>query len=348
MFRLPVKTLRERGHEVVYAVKAKDILLDLIADDETEKIVVAESPRGSGKGAVVTHLLKREWALFKVLCSRRFDLMIGTEPSIAHMGFVFRIPSIITGDDDLHVIPLMAKIAFPFASHVLAPDSCDLGKWSRIKIEYPGYQKLTYLHPACFRPDQNKVARLQRDERPYFLLRFSSLQAHHDTGVGGITDDLVEKIIERLKPHGNVYISSERPIAAHLEPYRLQLPIKDIHHALYFAEMLIGDSQSMTVEAALLGTPSLRFSDFSGEIGVLEELEHKYGLTFGFKPKNPNGLLQKLDELLETKDTREVMESRRKAMLKEKIDVTKFWVWLFENYPQGIKKLDEGLALARG
>ena len=40
----------------------------------------------------------------------------------------------------------------------------------------------------------------------------------------------------------------------------------------------------MAVEAAMLGTPSLRFNDFAGKIGVLEELEHKYELTFAIPP----------------------------------------------------------------
>ncbi len=35
----------------------------------------------------------------------------------------------------------------------------------------------------------------------------------------------------------------------------------------------------MIAEAAVLGTPSIRFNDFVGKLGYLEDLEHKYGLT---------------------------------------------------------------------
>ncbi len=55
----------------------------------------------------------------------------------------------------------------------------------------------------------------------------------------------------------------------------------DIYHALYYADLYIGDSQTIAAEKAVLGTPALRFNDFVGKIGYLEELEHKYGLTFG-------------------------------------------------------------------
>ncbi len=60
-----------------------------------------------------------------------------------------------------------------------------------------------------------------------------------------------------------------------------------MHHVLSFASLLICDSQSMSVEAAMLGVPSLRYSSFSGRISVLEELEHQYGLTYGINPEHP-------------------------------------------------------------
>ena len=54
-----------------------------------------------------------------------------------------------------------------------------------------------------------------------------------------------------------------------------------MHHALYFAEMFIGDSQTMTAEAAVLGTPALRLNNFVGKLGYLNELERKFNLTYG-------------------------------------------------------------------
>jgi predicted glycosyltransferase len=48
----------------------------------------------------------------------------------------------------------------------------------------------------------------------------------------------------------------------------------------------------MAVEAAMLGTPSVRFSSFSGKIRVLEELEHTYKLTVGILPSEPRSYFQ--------------------------------------------------------
>ncbi len=339
MFRNPAAELKSRGHVVVFAVKAKDILGELLRGESIEQISMSDTGRAGGKVPMVRNLVGREFALFRLLWRRRFDLLVGTEPSIAHMGRLFRIPSLVTTEDDLAVIPLLAKITFPFAHGIVAPESCDLGKWNRKKIGYRGYQKLTYLHPKRFIPDRERVRDLVEGGRPYYLLRFSALHAHHDTGIAGFSDDLVRKVLERLKQHGDVYISSERPIPADLEPYRLKLPVSDVHHALYFANLFVSDSQSMTVEAALLGTPSIRFSDFAGRIGVLEELEHRYGLTSGFKTDQPAGLLKRVEELMSRDGLKEEFLEKRDVMLNEKIDVSDFWVWLFENYPESVDVL---------
>ena len=341
MFRNPATELTKRGHEVTFAVKAKDILGELLVGEKIEQVSMSDTGRSAGVVPMVRNLGEREFALFRLLWGRRFDLIVGTEPSIAHMGSLFRIPSLITTEDDLTVIPLLAKITFPFTNGILAPESCELGKWNRKKIAYKGYQKLTYLHPRRFTPDRNKVLSLIKDDRPYFMLRFSALHAHHDAGVHGFSDELVREVVKRLSTKGDVYISSERPIPSDLEPYRLHIPVSDIHHALAFTDLFVSDSQSMTVEAALLGTPSIRFSDFSGRIGVLEELEHRFGLTYGFSTDNRDGLLRKMEELISRHDIKEEFSMRKHSMLNIKIDVSEFWVWLFENYPMSVGVMAE-------
>lgn len=106
-----------------------------------------------------------------------------------------------------------------------------------------------------------------------------------------------------------------------------------------FATLYIGDSQSMAVEAAMLGVPSLRFNDFVGKkkIGVMEELEHVYGLTYGISSHEPDRLYAKIQELLnyQTPNTtlRSEFQARRQQMLADKIDVTAFFTWFIEHYP---------------
>ena len=93
-----------------------------------------------------------------------------------------------------------------------------------------------------------------------------------------------------------------------------------------------------------MGAPSIRFNDFVGKIGYLEELEHKYGLTFGIKTSEPQRLFDKIEELINTPNLKEEWEKRRQKMLSEKIDVTAIMVWFIENYPESatIMKDDPG------
>ena len=134
-----------------------------------------------------------------------------------------------------------------------------------------------------------------------------------------------------LKPHGKVYITSERALGADLEPYRLKINPLDIHHVMYYASLYIGDSQSMAVEAAMLGTPSIRFNDFAGRIGVLEELEHTYRLTTGIPTSEPDRLYDTINQLLATDNLRDEYQRRRQRMLDDKIDVTEFFISFIEN-----------------
>ncbi len=114
-----------------------------------------------------------------------------------------------------------------------------------------------------------------------------------------------------------------------------------MHHFLKDAYMVIGDSQTMIAEAAVLGTPALRFNDFVGKLGYLEELEHKYCLTYGIKTTEPENLLKKIDFILQIKNLKEEWQIRKEKMLADKIDVTAFMVWFIENYPTSFRIMKE-------
>ena len=105
--------------------------------------------------------------------------------------------------------------------------------------------------------------------------------------------------------------------------------------------MLIGDSQTMTSEAAVLGTPAIRCNTFVGRISYLEEEEHQYNLTYGFLPTNTDAMFKKIEELLAIPNLKAVWQERRQDMLKDKIDVTAFYVWFIENYPESVRIMRE-------
>ena len=122
-----------------------------------------------------------------------------------------------------------------------------------------------------------------------------------------------------------LFITSEKPILAEFEQYRLLIKPERIHHALYYADFLLGDSQTMAAESAVLGIPAFRINDFVGRISYLSELED-YKLAFGFKPGRENELLSKLSEIIAMSNVKQIFESRREKMLSEKIDPLPWFV----------------------
>ena len=121
--------------------------------------------------------------------------------------------------------------------------------------------------------------------------------------------------------------------------YKLQISPEKAHSLMYYSTIFLGDSQTMTSEAAVLGIPSLRCNTFAGKISYIEEEEKKYQLTFGFRPEHFDGLVIKLNELLSLQNLREEWQKRRQIMLNDKIDVTSFWSWFIVNYPNSISEV---------
>ena len=332
-FKNIVNELKKR-HQIRYLIKTKEVLEPLLIGDKVEYKNILPEGRKSTRPGIVWGLIKREIRVLGEALRFRPDLMLGTDPSLAHIGKMLRIPTLTTLEDDVHVIYDLAKITFPFSKYIIAPDSCDCGKWNAKKISYTGYMKLAYLHPNCFKhtfDSKEKTA----------LIRLSNLDAFHDAGIKGFNESFLKQIIEKLSLEYKVLVSSEKPISPWFDKYVLKINPNDIHQVLFQASILISDSQSMTMEAAMLGIPSIRYSDFAGRIGVLEELERKYQLTTGVKPGNPEKLNQTLETLLSIPDLRKEFQKRRKRMLEDKIDVSKFFIWLIEEYPESIKKMNE-------
>ena len=140
-----------------------------------------------------------------------------------------------------------------------------------------------------------------------------------------------------LEKYGKVFITSERRLPVIFEKYRIIIKVNEIAHALYYADFLIADSQTMSAEAAVLGTPYVRFNDFVGKISYLEELEQKYKLGFGIETKDKKKLFKTVADLLENRNLKEEWLVKKEKMLSEKIDMTSFMVWFFENYPKSME-----------
>jgi predicted glycosyltransferase len=268
------------------------------------------------------------------------DLLIGTDWAIVHVGRLFNIPSMVFNEDDTLATP-ENKVFYPFARTLVLPDCCDKGMWEKKRVSYSGYHELAYLHPNRFTPDSDMVNEKTGGGMPYIIIRLVKLTASHDVGKKGLGLSIILKLIEKYGNDYRFFISMEDRSIPELEKYRFGFDLNLMHHFIAGAALVISDSQTMIAEAAVLGTPSVRFNDFVGKIGYLEELEHKYKLTFGIPTGKPDELIKRVDDLLTMPDLKPKWHERRKKMLEEMIDVTAFMEWFIENYPESKKKIKE-------
>lgn len=347
LFKNPIRILKEQGHRILVLIKSKEVLEDLTKHAHWPYINIFPGERAANKAALLTALIIRNYKIFKIALKFRPNVMIGTAPEVAQVGRVLQIPSIIVNDDDIGAVPYFTALTYPFADCVVTPHSCAVRGWQYKTVKYPGYHALAYLHPDYFMPEPSVIERMNLAGRRYFILRLVKLSAHHDTGKNGINDEEVAKIINTLKPFGEVFISAEREIPAELAGYKLVIDPDELHSLLYYADLLITDGQSMAAEAAILGTPSIRFNDFVGKIGYLDELENAYHLTSGIKSSSPNLLLNTIHRMVIHKNLKEEYAVRKSRMLKEKIDVTCFLSWIIGNYPASVRRIRETPALLK-
>jgi len=336
-FRETIRRLNTKGHESIILIKTKDIMEELVKSDGFDYINILPNERKNSKISIAFSLLKRNLKMLPIIFKHRPDILIGGDPSISQLGWLLRKKRFTLTEDDFPIIKPLAHLTFPFAQAIVTPQVNNVGRYAYKKVGYEGYMKLAYLHPEVFTPDKNKPIKYGIEPK-YAIIRLSRLTAHHDFGIQGLNTEMIDQIIDILVQNKiRPYISSEGPLDEKYKQYKLSVLPSDMHHILSQALFLISDSQSMSVEAAILGVPSIRYSTFAGKISVLEELEHKYGLTYGIPEGNKKQLFDKLTEVLSIRNLREEFQFRRKKMLSEKINVTAFMVWFIENYPKSIQ-----------
>ena len=176
---------------------------------------------------------------------------------------------------------------------------------------------------------------------PFVVMRFVAWQAAHDRKHHGLDLATKRALVKEVEQYARVLITCESPLPEEFERYGIAAPPERIHDLLYYATLLIGDSQTMTTEAAVLGTPAIRCNSFVGpsDMANFIELEREYGLIYSFR--EPQEALNMSLELLSQPDLNEQWARKRESMLECKIDVTQFIVDFIENYPESLRKYKE-------
>ena len=336
--KVQINRLREKGHDVDVIINTKDILEDLIKEEGWNYTNIFPNSRKI-KGfhvyiAAGISLIRSIYKLWKYAYGKKYDLFIGD--ALVYLGRLKGVPSLYPTDDVLAAVPEQITWFIP-ANHIIAPVITDIGKFTYKKIAYKGYKALAHLHPNHFTPSISVLDEDLQSGKPFFLIRCTGFGATHDLNKSGISDEVLFKLEKLLAAHGKIFITSERTLPDKLQKYILKTNKNDIPHYMAFAQMFIGDSTTMSTEAAVLGTPSVEFDEYFYEIDQMAELENKYHLIHCYRTSQQEEMLNKISELLATPDLKSIYAKRRQKLLNDMIDVSSFLIWLYENYPSSVK-----------
>lgn len=318
--------MKKRGHIVFYSVREIPVAKQLMEHYGMTPWINLGGKKDSlwGKAKTVLH---QDAQLLKFVRRNHIDIGLSSGLVLSHVSKLSHMKSYVFDDDDDIVEPLSVKFEHPLSDVVFTPDC--IQRKTKHAVYYAGTHELAYLHPNRFSPDPSVLrhAGLADGER-FFIMRFVALKGHHDVGQQGLTLEQKKTLVELLKQHGRVIITSERAIEPEFEQYRLPVPPEEIHSLMAYSSMFLGDSQTMTSEAAILGVPALKCNTFAGRLSVPNMLEQKYDLCYAYQPTQFDEMYHHIEQLLARNpdELKKEWQSKRQRMLQDMIDPTEFFV----------------------
>lgn len=326
-FRHFIAEMESRGNEFLITSRAKDVTTALLNAYGIPHRVLSEQRRGAlGLGA---ELLERTRKLLHLVEEFQPNVMTGIMgPTITLAGKWKRIRTVVFYDTESAT--MTNPWVYRLADVVCTPDSYG-GKVPGHHIRYAGYHDLAYLHPNRFTPDPERLRGFGLNpSRPFSLGRFVAFEASHDFGDRGLSREGKVAMLRHLAQFGEVVVSTEGSVPPDLPAKRLSGPAADIHHVLAAAQIVVGDSGTMSSEAAVLGTPAVFVS--TARLSVLRDLEATYGLLANRTPDDLEGAIAAVTRLQQEAKTGYLAIARQR-LLADKVDVTSWMVEFFSRVP---------------
>lgn len=336
LFRYVIKILQSRNHKVVVTVKDIPAAKSLLEAFDIEYLSLGkkfDSVFLKGLSQIRFNL-----NLFRIARKEKIDIAAGSSITITHVSVFHKMKAIVLDDDDAEAVKLFSYFAHPFADCILSPSALAHQRTGWKDHSYAGTHELFYLHPSYFTPDPSILPEVGlKPGEPFYLVRFVSGKAYHDKGEKWMTNSQKMRIVKLLEAHGKVLITTEREIEPEFQKWKLKISPERIHHLMYYATMFVGDSQTMTSEASILGTPALKCNTFAHKLSIPNMLENKYDLCYSFQPQEFESMYEKIGKLLNTPHLKQSWVKKREKFLTDSIDPTAFLVWFIENWPGSLE-----------
>lgn len=332
LLRGVAKELEQKGHRLFYSVREIPVAIRLMEYYGMTPYLNLGNKKDSLTGKAWT-VLRQDCRMLRYVRRNHIDIGLSSGMVLGHVSKLTSMKSFMFDDDDDAAEPLVVKYGHPASAAVFTPQ-CIHRKTERA-VYYAGTHELAYLHPNRFAPNPAVLehAGLKPGER-FFIMRFVALKGHHDIGQQGLSLEQKCCLLELLKPYGRVIVTSERALEPEFEPYRLPVPPEEIHSLMAYSSMFLGDSQTMTSEAAVLGVPALKCNTFAGRLSVPNMLEEQYGLCYAYQPQDFEKLYTHIKHLLgkDPLELRKEWQEKRQRFLENHIEVTAFFTQFIENY----------------
>lgn len=324
-FKNLIAILLDRGDEVLLTARRKDITIELL--DQLSLPYETISTLGVGKAGLFLELITRDLRLWRRVRRFKPDVLTGISGvCAAHAACLIRKPSVVW--DDTEHQRHTHRLTYPFATQYQSP-SCYRHRLGPKQVLYDGYHELAYLHPNRFTPDPNvlRQAGIDPDQR-ISVVRFVGWGAMHDQDLHGFTEPAKKQLINVLAAKSRVYITSEAPLPAAFEPYRIALPAAKVHHLLAYADLFVGESATMASETVVLGAPAI-YLDPVGR-GYTDEQQYRYHMCWNFTHQQQDQVIAKAAELIAHDNLRQKVKDQWRQLLADKIDVTAYQLEVLE------------------
>lgn len=336
-FKCFIREMHKKGHNILITASEKEITCQLLQKYQFDFINL-----GAHSPSVIKKIINLPLMIFHTyLATRKFkpDLLLGFGSiRAAWTAAILRKPCINFEDTEESIGQI--RLYRPFVQCICTP-SCFLLDLGSRQVRFKGYLELAHLHPDRFIPNPAILKEIGLQETETFtLVRFVSWGATHDIGHYGVEDKI--GLVKSLENYGRVLLTSEGNLPPELKAYGITLSPEKIHDLLSFAALYVGEGGTMASEAALLGTPSVFISSLASRLGNFIELERTYDLLYSFT--DTSAALEKSKEILRNPQSKENWRIKRERMLKDKIDVTAFMMWLVENYPKSFEEMKKNAA----
>jgi len=294
-FRDVLKNSYKLGFKPFIFIQEKDILKDLLSDDDFKFII----RRNKGTTASRISLLPRDILYLRKLFKNR--KIISNFAKCSPVGSIVSRSlnrRAIQLDDTEHAtgqIFLFRKTA----TEIWTPQCYfkDLGAKHK---KYQGLNQLAYLDPSVFKPDKSiphSYGLLDRGKP--IIIRIIKYQAAHDWKYRNKIENF-DEIIKKVDRDFDIILSIEsRDYPKKWVKYIKNFTPSEYHHILAHSKLYIGSGASSAAEAAVLGVPSI-YTNYE-TTGFIMWLEEKYGIVKSIKADLLN--LENVNDFLEKEES---------------------------------------------